>query len=93
MRKVNTRELRDNLAEYLDAVQGGERVVVTRRGTPVAEIVRASNAAPSKEVAEALRARTVRRAGDSDGLRLLLDEPPEGEPADLVARVLADRST
>lgn len=91
MRTVNTRDLRDNLADHLDAVQAGERVLVTRRGNPVAEIVSVSQGAPSKQVVEALSARIARRAGDIDGLRLLLDEPPAGEPVDLVDRVLADR--
>jgi prevent-host-death family protein len=93
MRTVSIRDLRDRLAEHLDAVQAGERVVVTRRGSPVAEIVRASERAPSREVANALRAGVASRAGDIDGLRRLLEEPPTGQRADLVAQVLADRQT
>lgn len=92
MRTVNTRDLRDNLAECLDAVQAGERVLVTRRGDPVAEIVRVSATVPSRAVAQALRAGVALRAGDSAGLRLLLDEPATGERANLVDQVLADRS-
>jgi prevent-host-death family protein len=91
MRRVSIRDLRERLAEHLDAVQAGERVVVTRRGSPVAEIVRASDRAPSDAVAQALRTGAASRAGDIDGLRRLLDEPPTGTPADLVAQVLADR--
>jgi len=92
MRTVNTRDLRDNLAECLDAVQAGERVLVTRRGDTVAEIVRVSSTVPSRAVAQALRAGVALRAGDSAGLRLLLDEPATGERANLVDQVLADRS-
>ena len=92
MRTVNTRDLRDNLAECLDAVQAGERVLVTRRGDPVAEIVRVSSTVPSRAVAQALRAGVALRAGDSAGLRLLLDEAATGERANLVDQVLADRS-
>lgn len=92
MRTVNTRDLRDNLADCLDAVQAGERVLVSRRGIPVAEIVRVSSTVPSREVAEAVRTGVARRAGDGDRLRLLLEEPPRGEPANLVDRVLDDRS-
>lgn len=91
MRTVNTRDLRDNLAEHLDAVQAGERVLVTRRGNPVAAIVSVSGEVPSNEVADALAAGIVRRAGDVQGLRRLLDRPPRGRPVDLVGRVLADR--
>lgn len=91
MRTVSIRALRDNLAAHLDAVQSGERVVVTRRGHPVAEIVRPPSGPPSKEVADALRAGMARRAGDVDGLRRLLEEAPTGNPVDLVERVLDDR--
>jgi prevent-host-death family protein len=91
MRTVSIRELRDNLAAHLDAVRSGERIVVTRRGSPVAEIVRAPSGPPSKEVANALRAGIASRAGDMDGLRRLLAEAPTGNAVDLVARVLDDR--
>lgn len=91
MRSVNTRDLREHLAEHLDAVQAGERIVVTRRGRPVAELVRVAQTAPSKEVAAALASGIASRAGDIKALRALLHEPPGGEPADLVAQVLADR--
>ena len=91
MRTVNTRDLRDNLAEYLDTVEAGERVLVTRRGRPVAEIVRVSEGRPSREVAEALRSGVARRAGDIGGLRSLLEVTPSGKPVDLVGRVLSDR--
>jgi hypothetical protein len=65
--------------------------VVTRRGNPVAEIVRAPSGPPSREVADALRAGIAPRAGDMDGLRRLLEEAPTGTPIDLVERVLDDR--
>jgi prevent-host-death family protein len=91
MRTVSSRDLRDNLASWLDAAQAGERILVTRRGEAVAEIVRAASTMSSTEVAEALRQGIARRAGDIEGLRKLLNERPRGEAADLVAQVLADR--
>jgi prevent-host-death family protein len=39
MPEVNVRDTRDRLARLLDAVEAGEEVVVTRRGTPVARLV------------------------------------------------------
>ena len=39
MPEVNVRDTRDQLARLLDAVEAGEEVVVTRRGTPVARLV------------------------------------------------------
>ena len=38
MRTISCRQLRNNSAAILRDVQGGERIVVTRDGTPVAEL-------------------------------------------------------
>ena len=35
---VNAADARARLSEWLDAVEAGETVVITRRGTPVAEL-------------------------------------------------------
>lgn len=37
-REVGVRELHDRLSEYLERVEGGGEVVVTRRGRPVARL-------------------------------------------------------
>ncbi len=34
--EVGVRELRNNLSRYLERVRGGEEVIVTDRGSPVA---------------------------------------------------------
>ena len=34
--RVSLREIHRDLARYLKAAEGGERIVITRRGTPVA---------------------------------------------------------
>ena len=39
MAAVPVRDLKNRLSEYLRRVQGGERVVVTDRGRPVAELM------------------------------------------------------
>jgi prevent-host-death family protein len=36
--EVGVRELHDRLSEYLERVEGGDEIVVTRRGRPVARI-------------------------------------------------------
>jgi len=36
--EVGVRELHDRLSEYLDRVEGGSEIVVTRRGRPVARL-------------------------------------------------------
>ncbi|MXY23483.1 MAG: type II toxin-antitoxin system Phd/YefM family antitoxin [Acidobacteria bacterium] len=38
MRTISQRQLRNDSAAILRDVQGGERIVVTRNGTPVAEL-------------------------------------------------------
>ncbi len=40
--QVGVKELREHLADWLDAVQRGEEITVTERGKPVARLVRAS---------------------------------------------------
>ena len=39
MQKVTVREARQNISQLLDAVSAGEKVIITRRGKPVAELV------------------------------------------------------
>ena len=43
MTKVGVRELRNNLSKYLERVRGGEEVIVTDRGRPVARVLRVSD--------------------------------------------------
>jgi prevent-host-death family protein len=37
--EVGVRDLKNNLSRYLDRVQGGEEVIVTERGRPVARLI------------------------------------------------------
>jgi prevent-host-death family protein len=37
--QVGVRELHDRLSEYLERVEGGKEVVVTRRGKPIARLI------------------------------------------------------
>ncbi len=39
MQKVNVREARQNISRLLDAVEAGEKVIITRRGKPVAKLL------------------------------------------------------
>jgi prevent-host-death family protein len=47
MRKVGLAEAKAQLSALLDAVEAGEEVVITRRGRPVARVVRERPAAPA----------------------------------------------
>ncbi len=39
MQKVSVREARQHIGQLLDAVSAGEKVIITRRGKPVAKLV------------------------------------------------------
>ncbi len=39
MQKVNVREARQNISRLLDAVEAGEKVIIMRRGKPVAKLL------------------------------------------------------
>lgn len=45
MRRVSLREANQNFARYVAAAEAGERIVLTRRGKPVAQLVPAADAA------------------------------------------------
>ena len=53
---ITQRELRNDSAAVMDAVEAGETIVVTRNGHPVAELhpARRRRLAPTAEVARAL---------------------------------------
>jgi prevent-host-death family protein len=53
MREVQSSEVKAKLPEYLDAVERGETIVVTRHGKPIAHIVPAP-AAEKERVRQAL---------------------------------------
>jgi prevent-host-death family protein len=55
MRKIQSSDVKARLPEYLDAVERGETIVVTRHGKPIAHIVPAP-AAQDERVREAIQA-------------------------------------
>jgi prevent-host-death family protein len=50
--EVGVRELHDRLSEYLDRVEGGAEIVVTRRGRPIARISGVDAVDPLAELVE-----------------------------------------
>jgi prevent-host-death family protein len=84
MNTVGIAELRQNLSRYLRRVERGERLLVTDRNRPVAELgpPPASGAAVDRLIAEGLVSRPLRRglpeplelAGDPYALSRALDE-------------------
>ena len=83
-RTVGVAELRQNLSRYLRRVESGERLLVTDRNRPVAELgpPPSTGAGLDRLIAEGRVARPVRRAlpgplsmaGDANALSRALDE-------------------
>ena len=48
--EVGVRELHDRLSEYLERVEGGKTVVVTRRGKPIARLIGVGGEEPLAEL-------------------------------------------
>ncbi len=42
--QISLREANQNFSRYIEAVERGEEIVITRRGRPIAKIVRVSSA-------------------------------------------------
>lgn len=84
MNTVGVAELRQNLSRYLERVQRGERLVVTDRNRPVAELgpPQSTGAALDRLIAEGRVTRPQRRGlpeplelgGDAEALSRALDE-------------------
>ena len=58
--EVGVRDLKNNLSRYLERVQGGEEVIVTDRGHPVARLAALDH--PTDRLAEMIAAGVVRPA-------------------------------
>lgn len=69
VREIGVRELKAKLGSVLRRVEGGERVRVTRRGRPVADIV-------PVETAEEQRQRMIAEGRITPGVRPLPKNPP-----------------
>lgn len=65
---VGARELKTRLGHYLNRVRGGERILVTDRGEPIAELVPLGTTKSEAEVA-------LRKLAAAGGITL-----PSGEP-------------
>ena len=90
MRTVGIRTLKNRLSEYLRAAQSGERVTVTSRGAPVADLVAHAphGLDPDDELLRLARAGEVRLGTPNPGVRYT--RPPAGRrlPHDDVMAIL-----
>ena len=81
MREIQSSDVKARLPEYLDAVERGETIVVTRHGKPVAHLVpapAAQNDRVRQAVEELLAFRKKRRKGQGMSLKEILAARHEG---------------
>lgn len=93
MQTIGIRELKNRLSEVVRAVKAGEHVLVTDRGTVVAELVPPGRpgADPSVPIGLArLAQRGVARLGAPNDPRLYRGLPPLGQRPASAARLLDD---
>jgi prevent-host-death family protein len=78
MREFGAFEAKNKLAALLNAVEGGEEITITRRGKPVAKLVRYGAATDrTKAIAAAKRIMAMRKditLGPGATIRELIDE-------------------
>jgi prevent-host-death family protein len=82
MTTVSVAELKARLSEFLALVRGGDDVVVTDRGRPIARLTGLGPDAADARIAELVRAGSVRPARRSPGTR---GASAEREPAQLLS--------
>ena len=81
--RVGIRELRDRLKHYVEMARGGQDVVITDRGRPVARLVAIHEVRPLDQLIEAGLATPPRRPkGDIDWEPV----PSQGSVTDLIER-------
>ena len=76
MQKVSVREARQNIGQLLDAVSAGEKVIITRRGVPVAELTapHVKQVAEVSEVIEELKALRLRTRSGTESIQSMIRE-------------------
>jgi prevent-host-death family protein len=65
-KRVSIRQLRENIATLLDEVAGGEQLVITRRGQPVARLIPEAAGAPQEDSRHPLRGSVLAVSADFD---------------------------
>lgn len=81
MREVGTYEAKTHLPELLKAVETGETIVITRRGTPIAKLVPVTGSAAADVpavIARMQRARARRQKVATEDILAARDEGRKG---------------
>ncbi len=55
---INIREANQHLSRYIDAVQNGDEIIITRRGLPVAKLAAYAKSLELNEIQKAARKRS-----------------------------------
>ena len=58
---INIREANQHLSRYIDAVQSGDEIIITRRGVPVAKLAAISKSSELNDAQKAARKRSLAR--------------------------------
>ena len=58
---ISIREANQYLSRYIEAVQGGEEIIITRRGLPVARLTAVADSAKLSDRQKAARKRSLAR--------------------------------
>jgi prevent-host-death family protein len=74
MREIGAFEARTHLSALLEAVAGGEEIVITRRGKPVARLAPVAGFDPTARDAARARIRALRRSLAAAGAPVTLDD-------------------
>lgn len=96
MRTVTVTEAKNGLSALIDAVQGGETILIVDRGRPVARLDSAISSAkddPDGRLARLERAGIIRRASSSRPAKLTRDLPKMPPGVSLLEALIEERRT
>lgn len=83
MQEIGAFEAKNTLGSLLDRVEGGEEIVITRHGKPVARLIASGAAidrARAKAAAERIRARAEGLSSERFDWKVLKADRDEGRP-------------
>lgn len=74
MKKVGAFEAKTHLSQLLEQVAGGEEIVITRHGHPIAKLVPADGVSPQRVSETVERMKQARRGRKADNIREMIEE-------------------
>lgn len=80
MKEIGAFEAKNTLGALLDMVESGEEIVITRRGKPIARLVRETGPVDRAQARQAVKRIIANRKGKSLGGLKIKDLVNEGRP-------------